>query len=311
MLRIDKPIDLSLILKAGQVFCWEFCLETDEWIGVIDSSIFRLKQAGPGISFTFESSALTDEQATARLFDFFQLNDDLLPLRSKWSQHHGVFISEVFEGLRVCRQDPYECLISFLVSANNNIKRINQNLRSIRKTFGTCLNEAQGLYAFPSVAQLSTATSEQLRGLGLGYRAEYMVKTVNMLAQEGVMDQLYQLRKEVDTEAARDFLTQFQGVGRKVADCVMLYALDFPEITPVDTHMFQIAQRIFSRNIKKDNAMHDTIQTLMIERFGPKAGWAHCYLFAADLRPAEPPVKAKKSKRAAEDEASTATSSPV
>lgn len=311
MLRIDHSIDLGLILKAGQVFCWEFCSETDEWVGVIDTTIFRLKQAGPGISFRYEPSALTDKEATARLFDFFQLNIDLSPLRCKWSQHHEVFMSLVFEGLRVCRQDPFECLMSFIVSANNNIKRIDQNLRSIRKTFGSCLNEAQGLYAFPSVAQLSTATSEQLRGLGLGYRAEYIVKTVNMLAQEGVMDQLYHLRKEVNTETARDFLIQFQGVGRKVADCVMLYSLDFPEIAPVDTHMYQIAQRIFSRNIKKDNAMHDTIQTLMIEKFGPKAGWAHCYLFAADLRPAEQPVKAKKSRRAVEDEASTATSSPV
>jgi N-glycosylase/DNA lyase len=104
-----------------------------------------------------------------------------------------------------------------------------------------------------------------------------------MLQATGEYDKFMSLTDESDPIIARQFLLRLQGVGRKVSDCVMLYSLGFSEIAPVDTHMFQIAERMFGK-IKKNNGMHDVIQDLMNERFGERAGWAHCYLFAADLK---------------------------
>ena len=282
-------IDLSLTLRAGQVFCWDFLPDTQEWIGVIGTDVFKLFQdesKGGSVSFTHAGSS-TKMDAERALGDFFQVDVDFCKLLDEWRGKDKHFLDLVgvdskFNRIRICRQDPFECLISFIVSANNNIKRISQNLKSIRARYGTEI--AYGQYSFPRAEQLGKATVEELRELGLGYRAEYIVKTVGMLKDPEVMSRLNALRKEKNKETARNFLTQFQGVGRKVADCVALYSLDFPQVAPVDTHMFQIAQRLFSRTIKKDNRMHDVIQDLMQERFGETAGWAHCFLFATNLR---------------------------
>ena len=291
-MRLDygqNELNLSLTLRAGQVFGWEQTPE-GRWEGIIGDTVFSLFQAEESdhIDFTFSGgSCTTESEALSLLRDFFQLDTDLQQLLTFWGEKDSMFarlirVGSRFSGLRICRQDPLECLISFIVSANNNIKRISQNLKSIRKTYGKHIQGDQ--YTFPSISELSHATSEELRRLGLGYRAEYIVTTVSQLSTEGALDTLYSLRKESDVTIARNFLTLLQGVGRKVADCVSLYALDFASVAPVDTHMYQIACRLFSKTIKKDNSMHAVIQEAMIERFGEKAGWAHCFLFAADLK---------------------------
>ena len=298
-----NELNLSLTLRAGQVFGWEQSPE-GRWEGVIGDTLFSLSQTEGSdeidVTFTGESCK-TPQEAVTILRDFFQLDTDLAGLLKYWGDCDKMFARVIppesrFSGLRICRQDPLECLISFIVSANNNIKRISQNLKSIRKTYGKHIKDDH--YMFPSIQELSLATSEELRRLGLGYRTEYIVKTVSMLSAEGAMETLYGLRSESDINVARNFLTSLQGVGRKVADCVCLYSLDFASVAPVDTHMYQIACRLFNKNIKKDNSMHNLIQEAMIERFGEKAGWAHCFLFAADLKDLQKDDDQDTSKRA-------------
>ena len=289
-----SELDLELTLPAGQVFCWENQDSSNAWFGVIDDIAFKLRQNDDethGVEFQFASdrSSVTITEATHLLRAFFQLDIDMPTLLADWASRCTVFEKVVMPsnlacGLRICRQAPFECLISFIVSANNHIKRINSNLKSIRSTFGAEIIATRGwgvpLFCFPTIDQLSTATEDQLRDLGLGYRAGYIVKTCSMLHKDPT--NLSQFRKEDDIESARSFLLTLSGVGRKVADCVCLYSLDFPSVSPVDTHMYQVAQRLF-KHVPKDKNMHDRIQELMIERFGDKAGWAHCFLFAADL----------------------------
>jgi len=288
-------LNLELTLPAGQVFCWEKDPNTNEWFGVMHDIAYWLSQDEQGcVSFRYASdnSSISPEDAKRKLHEFFQLEIDLQSLVSDWSrgcpQFEKIIADSVFRnGLRICRQAPFECLISFIVSANNHIKRIGSNLKSIRTKYGSLIASSGewNLYTFPTVDQLATATEEQLRDLGLGYRAGYIVKTCQQLIiarQLPDSTQLEFLRKETDIGIARNFLMYLAGVGRKVADCVCLYSLDFPSVAPVDTHMFQIAQRLFE-SVPKDKYMHETIQRLMIERFGEKAGWAHCFLFAAHL----------------------------
>ena len=294
-------LDVSLTLRAGQVFGWELSLDS-RWEGVIGETAFSLHQDNHTgvVTFSYSKGSLdNDAVARACLRDYFQLDIDLVSLIKSWGKCDSTFnrlIPETckFAGLRICRQDPFECLISFIVSANNNIKRISQNLKSIRTKYGTRIDGDS--YAFPTLPQLAVATAEEFRQLGLGYRAEYIVKTVRMLSDDSGLVTLYKLRQESDVNIARNFLMKLSGVGRKVADCVSLYSLDFPAVAPVDTHMYQIACRLFSRTIKKDNNMHDLIQEAMVDRFGEKAGWAHCFLFAADLRDLQDPPLTKRAK---------------
>ena len=288
-------LDLDLTLPAGQVFCWEFDAASNCWLGVIDDIAFRLRhtseQSGGGVQFQYVSGSpgISRKEAESFLHAFFQLDINMPKLLEDWSNRCPVFervvmASKLAKGLRICRQSPFECLVSFIVSANNHIKRINSNLKSIRCMYGSHIKGSESwntpLYSFPNIQQLSSATEDELRNLGLGYRAGYIVKTCTLLKDDP--DQLVTLRDSDDIESTRTFLTSLAGVGRKVADCVCLYSLDFPGISPVDTHMYQVAQRLF-KHVPKDKHMHDKIQDLMIERFGEKAGWAHCFLFAADL----------------------------
>ena len=289
-----SELDLELTLPAGQVFCWEQPTDSSDWFGVIDDIAFKLRHnesdsQGVEFQYTSDRESVTSKEASHLLRAFFQLDMDMPALLSEWSSRCEIFErvvlpSNLARGLRICRQAPFECLISFIVSANNHIKRINSNLKSIRSTFGTLIESSREwgspLYSFPTIDQLATATEDQLRDLGLGYRAGYIVKTCAMLGADPT--DLLQLRKMDDIESVRSFLITLAGVGRKVADCVCLYSLDFPSVSPVDTHMYQVAQRLF-KHVPKDKNMHDRIQELMIERFGDKAGWAHYFLFAADL----------------------------
>jgi 3-methyladenine DNA glycosylase/8-oxoguanine DNA glycosylase len=111
------------------------------------------------------------------------------------------------------------------------------------------------------------------------------MKTAAMLEKLGGITMLdLQNRKISDINSARSFLMQFPGVGRKVADCVCLYSLDFHSIVPVDTHIFALAQRRYvTDDIKKNNSMHDAVQSVFVKIFGDYAGWAHCILFASEL----------------------------
>ncbi len=300
----NHVVDLGLTLRAGQVFSWQYVEQTQEWVGVLNSTVFWLLQCIDGtICFRYEGEIKSDIDAYAELEKFFQVHIPLTEYLARWADTCTVFQNCIVgtkfaSGLRICQQHPFECLISFIVSANNNIKRISKNLVSIRTKYGTQVktNSCIDLFAFPTPQQLAVATVEELRDLGLGYRAPYIMNTVHALLQGYLYDELLALRTMQDILRARKFLIQFPGVGRKVADCVALYSLDYHHVAPVDTHMLQIAQRIFkSIRLSKDNSMHDKIQELMVERYGPHAGIAHCYLFAADLTDlADPKPKHRK-----------------
>jgi N-glycosylase/DNA lyase len=298
MVSFDHVVDLGLTLQAGQVFSWRFI--SDEWVGVIDATVFWLRQEETSgkLTFRYDGEIKSDKAALCALEKFFQVHIPLQAYLARWSADCHLFKTciqgtKFATGLRVCQQDPFECLISFIVSANNHIKRISKNLVSIRTKYGKKVNTQCecDMYSFPTPVELGRATIDELRDLGLGYRAPYIVKTVGMLVEDDMYASLLALRGKSDIAEAREALLRFQGVGRKVADCVALYSLDHHALAPVDTHMLQIAQRIFKgTKINKDNNMHDRIQELMIQRYGQYAGIAHCYLFAADL----PQERAKK-----------------
>lgn len=233
------------------------------------------------------------------------------PLYERWTQKSDRMarIINTLPGLRIVRQDPIECLFSFICSSNNNIQRIQQMVDKLRVTYGdhlfTCSSTSHRFHAFPSIDALATKSKEAtLRELGFGYRAPFIIKTAQQLQALDGYKYLHDIRDEgakaqLPSGSAefngsyQDQLMVFAGVGRKVADCVALFSLERLDAIPVDTHVWQIACREFDASLadKKKSltpGVYRSVGDHFRARFAPFAGWAHSVLFAGDLTAFQP-----------------------
>ncbi|ANB12139.1 8-oxoguanine glycosylase OGG1 [Sugiyamaella lignohabitans] len=256
----------------------------------------------------------------ALINDYFNLDVKLSSLYSDWAKCDSHFSkkSGEFPGIRILRQDPWENVCSFICSTNNNIKRISQMVDNLCIHFGDYIATHEGVayYDFPKPHQLNDPSVEaKLRSLGFGYRAKYIYKTAVMVStptdsSSDGLPALFNLRN-LSYEEAHEELLKFSGVGPKVADCVCLMSLDKHDCVPVDTHVWQIAQRDYKygRKYKTLNKVaYDDIRIFFRDLWGPYAGWAHSVLFTADLRdlnngvnttttPTPPPAEGKPVKQ--------------
>ena len=197
-------------------------------------------------------------------------------------------------GVRVVRVlDLLECVIAFMGSANNNIKRNMQMLESLCAAFPTnkvaCDPDGNDCFRFPTLEQLSTLSEEVLWSLGWGYRAPRLFHLVRELLDLGGDSYLAKVSSLKDNvAAARAALTRLSGVGRKVADCVLLFGYGADSVVPVDTHCFQLAQRFLLpaeaiEGKRLNAAVYDAIVTQWQTTFGAKAGHAFMVLFVLEL----------------------------
>ncbi|XP_063076616.1 N-glycosylase/DNA lyase isoform X1 [Engraulis encrasicolus] len=227
------------------------------------------------------------------LRDYFQLNIQLESLYKDWGQQDEHFrkIASVFTGVRMLRQEPVECLFSFICSSNNHISRIQGMVERLCHSLGPRLAtiEDTHYHDFPTLHALADSGVEQcLRDLGFGYRARFLQQSAQLILDSHSPDWLQQLRK-ASYEEAREALRTLPGVGVKVADCVCLMSLDKLGAVPVDTHVWQIAKRDYacsSGNGQKTltDKVHREIGDFFRQLWGPYAGWAHSVLFCADLK---------------------------
>lgn len=223
-------------------------------------------------------------------------------------------IISTLPGLRIVRQDPVECLFSFICSSNNNIQRIQQMIDKLRLTYGehlfTSSSPAYSFHAFPTVEALVTKCEDgRLRELGFGYRAPFIIKSAQQLQALGGAQYLEAIRDanasamaQVDQPfdgSYQDQLMVFAGVGRKVADCVALFSLERLDAIPVDTHVWQIACREFDSSLADKKSVTPSVYKAVGDhfraRFAPFAGWAHSVLFAGDLSSFQPLLAGAKS----------------
>ena len=223
-----------------------------------------------------------DETTIAPLFkDYLRLDDDLEAIcdRIRLDERIGAALRR-YPGLRVLRQEPWECLISFICSANNNVKRISVNVEDIADRFGRplALGECRRS-AFPSPARLAEAGEESLRALGLGFRAKYVAQAARIVAG-GNLDP-FTLR-EADYDEALNALTALPGVGDKVANCVLLMSLDKRKAFPVDVWIDRALREWYPEYMVRADgkpltraAMRPWAQAY----FGEFAGYANQYLF--------------------------------
>jgi len=277
---LDVRFDLDFSLCCGQVFRWKRI--GDWWYGVVDDSVLKVRQCGSELMFEG-----ADEEFVRY---YFGLNDDLNEIShciDKDPYIHSAL--KRFTGLRLVRQDPWNCIVSFICSIQKNIPAIEQMLQKMATKFGEKLHfDGEVFYRGPTVEQLAVASEDELRSCGLGFRAKYLRLTAKKICDETIR---LETLKTVPYLKAREQLIEFCGVGLKVADCVLLFSLDKPEAFPVDVWMKRVMLSHYAN--KLDPALvaklksHPTLTDKEYSKlgdfargyFGKYAGYAQEYLY--------------------------------
>ena len=170
-------------------------------------------------------------------------------------------------GIRILNQNLFEMLVSFIISANNNIKRIKNSLNAISKKFGTYMDS---YFAFPTLMQLKKANIDDFVEAGLGYRAEYMYDTIQRLAEQD-LNNFYSLT----TEERLKFLLSLKGVGEKVAHCILLFATHDTSVFPVDTWI----NKVYNSLTGTTSTNRKVISRELTDKYGNLSGYAQQYFF--------------------------------
>ena len=281
LIPFNQPLDLENTLEVGQAFRWE--REPSEssghpWFwGVVFDNLVKIRRTEEGVEFF---CAPDDEPALSPLLqDYLRLQDDLAAICESIHKDERVGAGiDRYPGLRLLRQDPWECLVSFICSANNNIQRISANVEAMCESFGRPLTLGGRVRStFPSAEVLSEAGEQPLRELRLGFRAKYVAAVAEIVAA-GRTD-LFALR-EASYEEALAQLTELPGVGDKVANCVMLFSLDKLEAFPVDVWIRRALRQWYLLETPGTAKLAEReLRPWAQEYFGPYAGYANQYLF--------------------------------
>ncbi|KAF7829813.1 N-glycosylase/DNA lyase OGG1 [Senna tora] len=286
----QEELFLPLTFPTGQTFRWKRTGPL-QYTGVVASHLVSLKHVENGdVSYCLHNADSANDAATTALLDFLNASVSLTDIWKAFSASDARFaeLARHLCGARVLRQDPLECLIQFLCSSNNNIQRITKMVDYI-SSLGNYLGTVGGFkfHAFPTMEQLSLISEEELRKAGFGYRAKYIVGTVNALQSkpDGGEDWLKSLRV-LDLQEVIDALCTLPGVGPKVAACISLFSLDQHHAIPVDTHVWRIATKYLLPELAGSRLtpkLSSRVAEAFVSRYGKYAGWAQTLMFIAEL----------------------------
>lgn len=271
-LTITQPIDLSSTLESGQAFRW---VRRGFWhYGFIQETLVALRQDNNQI-YLRSSSSSPPEQIKAALRKYLRLDDNIesIYLRIDTDPYMHEAIAK-YHGLRILRQDPWECLVSFICSANSNIPRISATMRSICEAYGQQQNIGNHIdYSFPSPKILADAGEYALRELKMGFRAKYVARAAERIASGDI--QLEPLRL-LPYQQAKETLMSLAGVGDKVADCVLLFSLDKLDACPIDRWVRRAIEDWYIHGAMRT---YSDIRAWSLDQWGEYAGYAQQYLF--------------------------------
>ncbi len=283
-----RDYDLVTTLTCGQAFRWE--QHGEAWHGVIGNRWVRLR-TDKGSIIAETALPVPDWQWLA---DYLQLELDLSSVVQSFPQDPPMQAAvTACLGLRLLRQDPWECLASFILSSTKQIVQIRQIVELLCERYGEPLlvaSDAPPCFAFPTAARLARLNEADLRACKMGFRAPYLLKTARAVTA-GLID-LGRISR-LDVSLAREELMKLPGVGRKIADCVLLFAYGFQSAFPVDVWVMKALQSLyFPRRRANLKRLHHFAET----HFGPHAGMAQQYLFhymRTSKRPAPTPPQVK------------------
>lgn len=279
-LDASTPFNLEFTLCCGQAFRWE--KHGEWWYGVVDEKVFKVRQIDGELEF------VNVDESFAR--NYFGLSDNLPRILSQISKdEHIKRAVETFNGLRILRQNPWECLISYICATYKNISAIKHMLFNISKKFGDKIRlDNYTFYTFPTPEKLARATIKELANCGLGYRAKYIFETAKDIYEDNFE---FEDLRSMPYERARKELLNFPGVGFKVTDCVLLFSLEKLEAFPVDVWIKRAVLRCYAEHFPKEfvkkisdkksltNSEYKQVSFFGRKYFGEYAGYAQEYLY--------------------------------
>ncbi len=264
------------IFECGQCFRWDE--ESDgSYTGIVGKNVINVKQVENRVIFS-SYGADNLEKLVINYFDLTRNYEEIKDKLSKIDEHLARSI-EYGSGIRILNQDLWETIISFIISANNNIPRIKGIINRISKNYGEKIEwNGKEYYTFPTVEELSKASVEDLRALGLGFRDVRVYETTRKILEKQV--DLEELYKEKDTQKVRNILLTLDGVGPKVADCILLFStLKRFDVFPIDVWVRRVMNELYIKNEDETTVSKKEIEKLAKEKYGNLEGIAQQYLF--------------------------------
>ncbi len=263
------------IFECGQCFRWN--KEDDEsYTGVFKNNVLNVKKENGKIIF----KGICDGNIEEICKDYFDLDTNYEEIKSTLSKIDKYLETSIQygSGIRILNQDLWETIISFIISANNNIPRIKGIIERISKKYGKKIiyNEKE-YYTFPNMYKLGEASVEDLRALGLGFRDKRIYETTKMFLNKDIT--LEELENEQNIDILREKLMTLSGVGGKVADCIMLFSLKKFSVFPIDVWVRRVMNELYIKEPDENKVSKTLIRNLAKEKYKDLAGLAQQYLF--------------------------------
>ncbi len=263
-------VNLDYSINSGQVFLWEKFQDT--WYGINGTDVLAINE-----------KSLKMNSFSHNYVDFLREEDELSEIILSITKDKIVKKAvKLFPGLRLLRQDPFQCYISFIVSSNSNIQNIKNVLRRLCERFGKKIfYDKKEFFLFPEPESLAQAKQSELQKCGLGYRTKSVLEA-SLAVTSGQIN--FDYLKKTNYQNAKDLLMEVYGIGNKVADCILLFSLEKLDAFPIDTWVMKILEKYYSEKFqiggkslteKKYNQIHEEV----VNHFGPYAGYAQQYLF--------------------------------
>lgn len=277
ILKNQESFNLKHIFECGQCFRWN--MEDDgSWLGIIKDAVIRVKQNND--EFIFTGSVNSSKDFKEIIQEYFDLDTNYNDYKEKLSKIDEYLAESIRfgEGIRILKQDLWETIISFIISANNNIPRIKKIIDAISRNYGKkVIFEDKEYFLFPTPKELSKASVEDLRKLGLGFRDKRIFETTKIINENPSL--LTEIENMNSTESMREELLKLDGVGPKVADCILLFALKRLDVFPIDVWVRRVMNDLYIHNENEEKVNKKELLNLAEEKFKGLSGIAQQYLF--------------------------------
>lgn len=274
-IKQDDSFNLKHIFECGQCFRWNK-EEDGSYTGVFKNSVLNVKAENGNIIF----KGICNGNIKDIVIDYFDLDTDYGKIKEELKKVDKYLEESINfgSGIRILNQDLWEMLISFIISANNNIPRIKGIIERMSKKYGKeIIYNKKTYYTFPTAQELSKASIEDLRSLGLGFRDKRIYETTQKIKNNEF--NLEQIKEIKDTNLIREKLETLPGVGPKVADCILLFGLKRFEVFPVDVWVRRVMNDLYIKKEDETKVNKKEIEELAKTKYKNLAGIAQQYLF--------------------------------
>jgi len=262
-------IDIDNSINSGQVFLWE--KDGTNWYGINGQNILKINRNG------------TIKSILNLKTNFFRKNDNIQEIMESISKDKTVKKAvKEYEGLRIFRQDPFQCMISFIISSNSNIQKIKSSLEKINKKFGTQVKiQNKEFFLFPKPEKIAKASIDEIKTCGVGYRSPFIKEAAKMVVLKKID---FKYLERCNYQEAKKNICLVPGIGNKVADCIMLFSLNKLEAFPLDTWMIKILEKYYSNEFNIETKtitqkQYEILHEKIVNYFGPYCGYAQQFLF--------------------------------